>query len=156
MNDGEEYEDFLIDRAKKLLKEDVESEAEDFEVSGDGKPEMKQKTKDLDRKAEKESTSKIPYTFDPREIKFLAENRKKMSNEQMEEFLRKDSEVHEKLEEIDEWNGFSRWEERFLVQNHTQKSPGEIAEQMDREKEEIELKMKMLGLNPEGEFEGRE
>lgn len=151
MNQGDE--DFLLDRTKKLLKQELESKAE-FEPKS--KPEMSKKRNDFDKKAEQESTSKIPYTFDPREIEFLAENRKKMSNEQMEEFLRKDSEVHEKLKEIDEWNGFSRWEERFLVQNHTEKSPGEIAEQMDREEEEIELKMKMLGLKVEGEFEGKE
>lgn len=136
-------EDFLLDRTKKLLKQELESSA-DFD-SGQ-KPEMKKKRNELDEKAEQESTSKIPYTFDPQEIEFLAKNRKSMSNEEMEEFLRKDSEVHEKLEEIDEWNGFSRWEERFMVQNASAKSPEEIAEQMDREQEEVELKMQMLGL----------
>lgn len=136
-------EDFLLDRTKKLLKQELESSA-DFD-SGQ-KPEMKKKRNELDEKAEQESTSKIPYTFDPQEIEFLAKNRKSMSNEEMEEFLRKDSEVHEKLEEIDEWSGFSRWEERFMVQNASAKSPEEIAEQMDREQEEVELKMQMLGL----------
>lgn len=154
MKDEEEYDDYLVDKAKELLREDVESEAD--EISDSQKPEMSHKRNELDEKAEQESTSKIPYTFDPREIEFLAENRKKMSNEEMEEFLRKDSEVHEKLKEVDEWNGFSRWEERFMVQNHTHKSPGEIAEEMDRDKDEVELKMQMLGLKVDGEFEGRE
>lgn len=143
-------EDFLLDRTKKLLKQELESSA-DFET--DMKPEMKRKKNDLDEKAEQESTSKIPYTFDPQEIEFLTENRKSMSNEEMEEFLRKDSEVHEKLEEIDEWKSFSRWEERFLVQNAGTKSPEEIAEQMEREKENVELKMQMLGLKIDEDIE---
>lgn len=140
----ENDEDFLLDRTKKLLKQEMES-SEDFEED-DRKPEMKRKRNELDKKAEQESTSKIPFTFDPHEIEFLAENRKSMSNDEMKEFLKKDSEVHEKLEEIDEWEGFSRWEERFIVKNASAKSPGEIAEQMDRQEEEVELKMQMLGL----------
>lgn len=155
MKDEEEYEDYLVDKAKELLKEDVESDADEIENER-SKPEMNKKRNKLDEKAEQESTSKIPYSFDPQEIEFLAENRKQMSNEEMEEFLRKDSEVHEKLKEVDEWNGFSRWEERFMVQNYTHKSPEEIAEEMDRNKEEVELKMKMLGLKVDEEFKGRE
>ncbi|MFB6143949.1 MAG: hypothetical protein ABEJ98_01435 [Candidatus Nanohaloarchaea archaeon] len=147
MKEGEEYEDYLVDKAKELLREDMESSAEvDSKIE---KPEMKNKQNQLDEKAEKESTSEIPYTFDPREIEFLAENRKEMTNEELEEFLRKDSDVHEKLEDVDEWNGFSRWEERFMVQNHNSKSPGEIAEELDRDEDEVELKMRMLGLQPE-------
>ena len=154
MNEEEGYRYFLNEKAKELLKDDMESDVED--IDGKEAPEMKDKRNELDEKAEMESTSKIPYTFDPQEIKFLAENRKQMSNEDMEEFLRKDSEVHEKLKEVDDWESFSRWEERFLVQNFTNKSVGEIADQMDREEEQIELKMMMLGLNPEGEFKGKE
>ena len=133
----EDYEDYLVDKAKELL--DEQTETEEVEI-----PE--EEDEDIE-KAEKEAKSKIPFTFDPREIKHLANNRKSMSNKEMKEFLEKDSKVQEELQKLDEWKGFSRWEERYLIQQNMKKSPEEIAEELDRDSKNIRLKMRMLGLN---------
>lgn len=139
--DEDEYEDYLVDKAKEILNQDL-SEASDEGVK---KPEMKRKRNEMDEKVEKDSTSKIPFSWDPREVKHLTKNRHKMDNDEMEKFLKKDTEFHEKMEEIEEWNGFSRWEERFLVQNPG-KEPEELSERLGRDKQEVELKMHMLGI----------
>lgn len=143
MMDEKEYEDYLVDKAKELLNENLESPGE-----VDDKPEMKHKRNKMDEKAEKDSTSKIPFSWDPREIQHLEKNRKKMSNKELKKFLQKDSELHEDLEKFGEWNGFSRWEERFIVQNYQNMTPEEISDQMERQEKEIRLKMRMMGLNP--------
>lgn len=134
----EDYEDYLVDKAKEILEE--QTETEEVEI-----PENEVE-KDIE-KAEEQGKSKIPLSFDPREIKHLANNRKKMSNQEMKEFLEKDSELQEELRQIDEWKGFTRWEERFLIQNNLEMDPGGIAEQLDREEKEVRLKMRMLGLD---------
>lgn len=142
MKDQEEFEDYLVDKAKELLNEEIET-PEDTET---GKPEMPKKRNDLDEKAEKEATSKIPFSWDPREVEHLTNNRKKMSNDELEEFLKKNSDFQEELSKTDEWKGFSRWEERFMVQSHTQKDPEAIAEELEREERHVRLKMRMMGL----------
>jgi tRNA(Phe) wybutosine-synthesizing methylase Tyw3 len=108
---------------------------------------MKKKRKQLDEKAEKDSTSKIPAPWDPQEIEHLVRNRKKMSNDELEEFLRKDHELQEELQ-AREWTDFSRWEERFLIQNHKNMTPEEVGEELDREERVVELKMRTMGLKP--------
>lgn len=139
--DKDEYDDYLVDKAKEILNSDLSEAGEE----GAEKPEMKKKRNEMDEKVEQESTSKIPFSWDPQEVQHLTRNRHKMDNEEMEKFLKKDTEFHEKMEEIDEWNGFSRWEERLLVQ-HPDKEPEELSERLGREKEEVELKMHMLGV----------
>jgi hypothetical protein len=142
MMEDEEYEDYLVDKAKEILNEEiVESDEEDMEA-----PEMKKKRNQMDEKAEKDSTSRIPFSWDPQEIEHLTRNRTKMSNEEMEEFFERDSEFQEKMEKVDEWKGFSRWEERLMVQQHSVKSVEEIADELDRNMREVELKMHMMGL----------
>ncbi|MFB6190626.1 MAG: hypothetical protein ABEJ91_03575 [Candidatus Nanohaloarchaea archaeon] len=142
MMEDEEYEDYLVDKAKEILNEEiVESDEEDMEA-----PEMKNKRNQMDEKAEKDSTSRIPFSWDPQEIEHLTRNRTKMSNEEMKEFFERDSDFQEKMEKIDEWKGFSRWEERLMVQQHSVKSVEEIAEELERDRREIELKMHMMGL----------
>ncbi len=148
--DQEDYEDYLVDKAKELLKEDLTDAGKgDME-----KPEMRSKTSEIDEKAEKDSTSEIPAPWDPREVEHLARNRKKMSKEEMEEFLKKDSELHREIEELDEWSGFSRWEERFIIQRNGDK-PGDIAEELERDVDEVRIKMRIMGLVPEKDDEGR-
>lgn len=139
--DEDQYEDYLVDKAKELLNEQVSDVEKDLE-----KPEMKNKRSSMDEKAEEESTSEIPFTWDPREIQHLVENRKSMSNDELKEFLKKDSKVQEEINELDEWKGFTRWEERFMVQNHTSRNTEEIAEQLGRDEREVRLKMRVLGL----------
>lgn len=142
MMEDEEYEDYLVDKAKEILDEQiVESDEEEMEA-----PEMRKKRNRMDEKVEKDSTSRIPFSWDPQEIEHLTRNRTKMSNKDMKEFFERDSEFHEKMEEIDEWKGFSRWEERLMVQQHSVKSVEEIADELDRNMREVELKMHMMGL----------
>lgn len=135
----DEYEDYLVDKAKELLNEQV-SGAEDEEVEV---PEER----DPVEKAESEGKSKIPAPWDPQEVEHLARNRKNMSNDELKEFLEKDSDLQKELDEIDEWKGFNRWEERFMIQNNLDMEPQEIAEQLDRGEREVRLKMRMLGFN---------
>ncbi len=142
MKDEEEYKDYLVDRAKEMLNEEL-SEAATGERE---KPEMKRKRGKMDEKAEKDSTDEIPMPWDPQEIEHLVNNRKKMDNEEMKEFLERDSELHEELKEVDEWKGFSRWEERFMVQNHLDMTPENISQELERDEKEVRLKMRMLGL----------
>lgn len=142
--DQDEYQDYLVDKAKELLEEQTSDEEDrDTDV------ETQEDERDIIEKAEEEGKSKIPAAFDPREIEHLSNNRKKMSNSELKEFLEKESDLQRELEDIDEWNGFSRWEERFMIQNNLNKEPEEIAEELGREEKEVRLKMRMLGLDVE-------
>ena len=84
--------------------------------------------------------------FDPQETEFLAENRKSMSNDEMKKFLEQESELQKKLQKIDDWKGFTRWEERLMVQKHTSQDAESIARELERDENEVRLKMRMLGL----------
>jgi len=139
--DRENYEDYLVDKAKELLNEQVSNvEKKDLE--------MRKKRNSMDEKAEKDSTSKIPFSWDPREIEYLNENRKKMDNEDLEKFLKNETKFQEEIDNIDDWKGFSRWEERLIVQNPS-KSPEDLAEQLGRDVKHVKIKMHMLGIKVE-------
>ncbi len=153
MKEGKDYEDYLVDKAKELLNEQV-SEAGKGELdapetpSGREGPGMERRN-DLDTKADRESTSKIPFAWDPREVEHLARKRKEMDNQDLKDFLEKNTDFHDELEELDEWKGFTRWEERFMVQNFGNMETGEIAEELGRDEKEVDLKLKILGLKVE-------
>ena len=138
--DQEEYQDYFVDKAKELLNAELSDKEERK------KPEMKRKRNKRDEKVEKEAGSKIPFMWDPRETKHLVNNRKNMDNKDLKKFFEKETEFQEKLEDLDDWKGFSRWEERFLIQNQSVKSPEEMAEQLDRALEHVKMKMYMLGI----------
>ena len=138
MKDQEEYEDYLVDKAKELLNQEV-SGADGREVPDPGKERS-------DHRDEEMKNSDIPMAFDPQETEFLAKNRKSMSNDEMKEFLEQESELQKKLQEIDDWKGFSRWEERIMVQKHASQDAEAIAEELERDESEVRLKMRMLGL----------
>jgi len=138
--DQEEYQDYLVDKAKELLNAELSDKEERK------KPEMKRKRNKRDEKVEKEAGSKIPFMWDPRETKHLVNNRKNMDNKNLKKFFEKETEFQEKLEDLDDWKGFSRWEERFLIQNQSVKTPEEMAEQLDRDLEHVKMKMYMLGI----------
>ncbi len=138
MKDQEEYEDYLVDKAKELLNHEV-SGADGREVPNPGKERS-------DHRDDEVHNSDIPMAFDPQETEFLAENRKSMSNDELKEFLEQESELQKKLQKIDDWKGFTRWEERLMVQKHTSQDAETIAEELDREEHEVRLKMRMLGL----------
>lgn len=138
--DQDEYDDYLVDKAKEILDQQTSDVDEDeLEVEEDGE-------RDIIDKAEKDGKSKIPATFDPRQLEHLSNNRKNMDNQELKEFLEKESDLQKELEEIDEWKGFSRWEERFLVQNQKTMDPEEMADQLGRDQKEVRLKMHMLGI----------
>jgi len=145
----EEYEDYLVDKAKELMQESLETDEAEIDEEGVDRPEMKNKQNKRDEKVEKESTSKIPFSWDPREIKHLANNRPEMSNEELKKFFEGDTDLHEELEEADDWKGFSRWEERFIVQHHNSMDEEEIADQIGRDTREVNLKMRIMGLKVE-------
>ncbi len=138
--DQEEYQDYLVDKAKELLNAELSDKEERK------KPEMKRKRNKRDEKVEKEAGSKIPFMWDPRETKHLVNNRKNMDNKDLKKFFENETEFQEKLEDLDDWKGFSRWEERFLIQNQSVKTPEEMAEQLDRDLEHVKMKMYMLGI----------
>lgn len=141
--DQDEYDDYLVDKAKEILDQQTSDVDEDeLEVEEDGE-------RDIIDKAEKDGKSKIPATFDPRQLEHLSNNRKNMDNKELKEFLEKESDLQKELEEIDEWKGFSRWEERFMIQNNLNKEPNEIADELERGEKEVRLKMRMLGLDVE-------
>lgn len=139
--DQEEYEDYLVDKAKEILDEQT-SDVEEQEIE----IQEQKESKDIE-KPEAEEEKRIPANFDPREIQHLTENRKSMSNKEMKEFLQRESDLQEELNKIGEWKGFSRWEERFMIQNNLSKEPEEIADELDREEKQVRLKMRMLGLD---------
>lgn len=138
MKDQEEYEDYLVDKAKELLNQEVSG------VDGREVPDPSKERRD--HRDDEMKNSDIPMAFDPRETEFLAENRKSMSNQELKEFLEQESELQEKLKQIDNWKGFSRWEERLMVQKHTSHGVEAIAEELGRDETEVRLKMRMLGL----------
>lgn len=138
--DQEEYQDYFVDKAKELLNAELSDKEERK------KPEMKRKRNKRDEKVEKEAGSKIPFMWDPRETKHLVNNRKNMDNKDLKKFFENETEFQEKLEDLDDWKGFSRWEERFLIQNQSVKTPEEMAEQLDRDLEHVKMKMYMLGI----------
>jgi len=140
----DKYQDYLADKAKELLEEQT-SDPEERETE----IETQENERDIIEKAEEEGKSKIPAAFDPREIEHLTNNRKKMGNQELKEFLEKESDLQRELDDIDEWNGFSQWEKRFMIQNNLNREPDEIAEELGRNEKEVRLKMRMLGLDVE-------
>lgn len=140
--EDEEYNDYLVDKAKELLNEQV-SGADDEDVD------VPEPERDPIEKAEAEGKSKIPVTWDPQEVEHLARNRKNMSNDELKEFLEKESDLQKELEKIDDWKGFNRWEERFMIQNNLDMEPEDIARELDRGEREVRLKMRMMGFDVE-------
>lgn len=138
--DDEEYQDYLVDKAKELLQTEL-SGAEKQET-----PNPKKNSNENKERIEKQEDSKIPFTWDPRETKHLVNNRKNMDNSELKEFFENETEFQKKLEDMDDWKGFSRWEERYLIQNQSAKDPEQLAEQLGRGTEEVKIKMHMLGI----------
>ncbi len=131
-----EFDEDLEKHAEKLLENLTES-------SGSEVPEPDIQKNSQDRQL---GGSKIPAAWDPQEIKFLTRNRTRMSNEDMKQFFERDSDFHEKFSPED-WKGFSRTEERFMIQNFSTMTPEEMAGKLDRSEDEIVAKAHMMGLN---------
>lgn len=133
----EEYEDYLVDKAKELLDEQTSDVPDEDEKPG------------LEKKVDEKEDSKIPFSWDPREVEHMARNRKSMTNKKMKEIMENDSDFQENLEDIDDWKGFSRWEERLLIQRHGDQTVEELAAELDREEKEVKVKMQMMGFKPD-------
>ncbi|MFB6181205.1 MAG: hypothetical protein ABEJ93_04990 [Candidatus Nanohalobium sp.] len=131
----EEMKDFLVDRAKQAVNQ-LQGEEEDEGL------EMNVKRGSWDERVEQQASRKSSGSWSQEEIEFLKNNRKEMDNDEMQEFMEKDSEFHE----VD-WQPFSRSQERYIIQNYRRTGLEELAEQMDRDEDVLRLKMKMMGLN---------
>lgn len=147
--DDEQRKDFLVDRAKEAIEEQLQSEGEDppFDEERPERPEMKNKNSSLDQRVEHQASSMTDSEWSQEEIEFLKNNRTEMSNEEMEDFMQKNSEFHK----VD-WQPFSRSQERYLIQAYQTSDIDELADQMDRKPDVLRLKLKMMGLEvPEAE-----
>lgn len=85
---------------------------------------------------------KVESFWQEEEIKYLLEKRKEMSNEELEEFFQRKSELHEM-----DFNPFSRTEEKLILQNYNAKTPEELASMLDREERVVKLKLDLMGLD---------
>jgi tRNA U54 and U55 pseudouridine synthase Pus10 len=120
----EEVKDELVDKAKKVLDD-----------------EMTHREK-MEKKALDSEDSKEEGEWNKQEIEFLKNNRTEMSNEELEEFF-----LEEKFET--DWKPFSRTEERYILESFGTTETEQIAEALNRDVEQLEKKIKMMGLDVE-------
>lgn len=139
--DDEARKEFLVDRAKEAIENQLESEDGPFDEERPQRPELNNKRNSLDEMVEKKASQKTSGKWSMEEIEFLKNNRSEMSNEEMEDFMNKESEFHE----VD-WEPFSRSQERYIIQAYKTSDLGELADQLDRDENVLRLKMRMMGL----------
>lgn len=120
----EEVKDELVDKAKKVLDD-----------------QMTYREK-MENKALDSEDSKEEGEWNKQEIEFLKNNRTEMSNEELEEFF-----LEEKFET--DWKPFSRTEERYILESFGTTETEQIAEALNRDVEQLEKKIKMMGLDVE-------
>ena len=120
----EEVKDELVDKAKKVLDD-----------------QMTHREK-MENKALNSEDSKEEGEWNKQEIEFLKNNRTEMSNEELEEFF-----LEEKFET--DWKPFSRTEERYILESFGTTETEQIAEALNRDVEQLEKKIKMMGLDVE-------
>lgn len=135
LDDG--IEDDLRERTREMI---------DHEVLGEenAKPSMKHKSGEMDEKIEREALSETGASWNPEQIEFLVRQRTSMDNEELQEFLAGD---HDARKELRSWEPFTRTEEKFLMQNLQTESIEEIAASIDRKPEQVELQIKIMGLD---------
>lgn len=117
--------------AEKLI--DGEMDKDKIEVN---------KQNSFDEKLERDLNS--DGVWSEQEIDYLKNNSSEMSNEELKEFFMKDSDFQE-----ESFERFSQSEKKFVMKNFPMKDVDSIAEQLDRSVEEVERKIKMLGLGHE-------
>lgn len=138
MNLDDEVEESLRKQTREAIETDV--------IETDSTPEMKHKSGPEDEKIERQSFSKTGASMTPQQVEYLVQEKTSMDNEELEKFL---SGEHEASRQLENWNDFSRTEEKFVMQNFQTSGVEEIAQRLDRSKEEVEIKLKIMGLNPE-------
>lgn len=146
--------DEMVDRAKELLRENKaereSDEGADFrqvsptrERSFGNDPERQEQRMDDGTDIDEQVG---PDAREAKEVDYLSRHREKMDNDELAAFLRGDSNFHGALEDAD-WDRFSRWEERVLIQRHNSASPSELAEELEREEDVVRAKLKLMGLD---------
>ena len=133
----------IEDEVEEELKQVTEKVVEDDLLDSEGKPEMKHKSSAKEEEIERKAFSKTGASMDPQQLEFLVRQRTGMSNDELEKFLSGEHEVHEKNRS---WKPFSMTEEKFLLQNIQTSDVDEIAAQIDRDPEEVEMQIKIMGL----------
>ncbi|MFB6241415.1 MAG: hypothetical protein ABEJ36_01260 [Candidatus Nanosalina sp.] len=133
----EEVEQDLRERAEEMIEHDV------LETDDSGL-EMKQKSGEMDEEIERKATSKTGASWNPNEIEFLVRQKTGMDNEELQEFLAGN---HEVREDIRNWEPFSRAEEKYLMQNIQTQDVDDIAEHLDRDPQQVEVQLKIMGLD---------
>jgi len=126
-------EDFNIEKkaevaAEKLINDDMDTDRVEVD-----------KQNEFDEKLEKDINTEGVWS--EQEIDYLKNNSQNMSNDELEEFLKGQSEFQE-----DDFDRFSRTEKKFVMKNFPAQDADSIAESLNREVEEVERKIKMLGL----------
>ena len=120
-NAGEELKDQLVEKAKKVLDDQLTSREK------------------IENKALNDKGKGGVWTKE--EIEFLKNNRNTMSNEELEDFF-----VNDEFQDQD-WAPFSRTEERYILQSYGTSDLETIAGGLDRTVEEVEKKARMMGLD---------
>lgn len=137
--DRDEYEEYLVDKAKELLEESADVAKDDNRKKQRvAKTEVENAATDVDD-AER-NMEQVRNEAD-----FLGSRRSKMDNDELEEFLSGESEFHE-LMKTSERPSFSDWENRVLITSQG-KDVETLADELDRSVDEIKLQLKVLGLD---------
>jgi hypothetical protein len=117
--------------AEKLINDDMDGDRVEVD-----------KQTEFDEKLEKDLNTEGVWS--DQEIEYLKNNSTEMSNDELKEFLMGQSEFQE-----DDFERFSRSERKFVMKNFPMQDVESIAEQLGRPVEEVEKKIKMLGLGHE-------
>lgn len=137
MDLDEELEENLRQKTRQVIETDVLEESE---------PGLKHKSNEQEEKIERQAFSKTGASMSPQQMEYLVSQKTEMDNEELEKFLAGEDEASRVL---GDWNNFSRTEEKFMIQSFQSMGPKEIADRLDRSEKEVEVKLKMMGLNPE-------
>lgn len=124
--------DFLKDRAEKAA-ESLTSGL-DVESGGDGAAKVED-----DREFEAPESDAEALNRD--EVEFFFNNRHRMGNREMKEFLKGDTEFEKSI-----FERFSEAEEEVVMRKFPMQDVETIAENLERPEEEVRKKIKMLGL----------
>lgn len=158
--DRDEYEDYLVDKAKELLHESGDGDNE--LVANDNRQKRRNANDEVADRADDADDVQQNVDRMRQEADTLARRRQQMDNDELEEFLSGESEFHDLLRKADDpdsansersldrvkssiSSSFSDWENRVLI-THPNASPDDLAEQLDRSVEAVKLQMHRLGL----------
>ncbi len=118
--DEDELKDQLVEKAKRVLDDQLTSREK------------------IEQRALKDKGKGGVWSKE--EIEYLKNNRNSMSNKELENFF-----VEDEFQDED-WSPFSRTEERYILQSYGTSDLETIAEGLDRTVEEVEKKVRMMGL----------